>query len=336
MSATLHAWCDRGIIRAAPPGSPPPPEPRMVLATTILASSLAFIDGSVVNVGLPAIATSLSARGGDLSWVVNGYLLPLSALLLIGGAAGDVFGRRRLLILGVGMFVLASAMCVAAPGLPILVAGRALQGIGAAILMPNSLAILGATFENEDRGRAVGIWAAVGAAAGAVGPLLGGWLIDVVSWRSIFLINLPIGAASIALAARYLNDDHVETQSPLDVPGAALIAAALLALTWGLTVASDQKEVSLGTASILGVGGLLLVAFLLVEQSRGDAAMMPLSLFRSASFGALTLPTLLLYGALGGLLLLVPTCLSRPADIRRSWRVRLSCRCRSSLLSSRR
>jgi MFS family permease len=152
----------------------------MVLATTILASSLAFIDGSVVNVGLPAIATSLSARGVGFSWVVNGYLLPLSALLLIGGAAGDVFGRRRLLILGVGMFILASVLCAAAPNLPLLIAGRALQGIGAAVLMPNSLAILGATFKNEDRGRAIGIWAAVGAAAGAAGPVLGGWLIDVV------------------------------------------------------------------------------------------------------------------------------------------------------------
>jgi MFS family permease len=145
----------------------------MVLATTILASSLAFIDGSVINVGLPAIATSLSAGGGGLSWVVNGYLLPLSALLLIGGAAGDVFGRRRLLMLGVGMFVLASVMCAAAPSLPLLVTGRALQGIGAAMLTPNSLAILGAAFKNEDRARAIGVWAAAGAAASAVGPLLG-------------------------------------------------------------------------------------------------------------------------------------------------------------------
>ena len=217
----------------------------MVLATTILASSLAFIDSSVVNVGLPAIAASLSAGGGGLSWVVNGYLLPLSALLLIGGAAGDVFGRRRLLMLGVEMFVLASAMCAAAPNLPMLIAGRVLQGIGAAQLMPNSLAILGAAFKDEDRGRAVGIWAAVGAAAGAVGPLLGGWLIDAVGWRSIFLINLPIGAASIVLAARYLDDDPVETQSRLDVLGSSLVAAALLALTWGLTVASEAKGLSL-------------------------------------------------------------------------------------------
>jgi MFS family permease len=173
----------------------------MVLATTILASSAAFIDGSVVNIGLPAIETSLSAGGGGLSWVMNGYLLPLSALMLIGGAAGDVFGRRRLLILGVGMFIVASVMCAAAPNLPLLIAGRVLQGIGAAMLMPNSLAILGAAFKDEARGRAIGIWAAVGAAAGAARPLLGGWLIDVVGWRSIFVTNLPIGAAAIALAA---------------------------------------------------------------------------------------------------------------------------------------
>ena len=305
MTANLNAFCDRGIIQAVPHSSSTRTDSRMVLATTILVSSLAFIDGSVINVGLPAIATSLSAGGGGLSW--NGYLLPLSALLLIGGAAGDVFGRRRLLILGVGMFILASVMCVAAaPSLPLLVTGRALQGIGAAMLMPNSLAILGAAFKNEDRGRAIGIWAAAGAAASAVGPLLGGWLIGVVGWRSIFLINVPIGAASSALAVRYLDYDPVETKPTLDVLGAGLIAAALLALTWGLTIASDQKGVSVETACVLGAGGLLFVGFLYVEKSYGEAAMMPLSLFGSASFIGLTLLTLLLYGALGGLLLLVP------------------------------
>lgn len=306
MNAALHALCDRAIIQAAPQRLPTPTNSRMVLATTILASSAAFIDGSVVNIGLPAIETSLSAGGGGLSWVMNGYLLPLSALMLIGGAAGDVFGRRRLLILGVAMFLLASVMCAAAPNLPLLIAGRVLQGIGAAMLMPNSLAILGAAFKDEARGRAIGIWAAVGAAAGAAGPLLGGWLIDVVGWRSIFVINLPIGVASIALAVRCLDDDPVETQPSLDVLGAGLIAAALLALTWGLTVASDQKAVSVGTTCVLGAGALLLVGFLYVEKSRGDGAMMPFSLFGSAGFIGLTLMTLLLYGALSGLLLLVP------------------------------
>jgi EmrB/QacA subfamily drug resistance transporter len=306
MTANLNAFCDRGIIQAVPHSSSPPTDSRMVLATTVVASSLAFIDGSVINVGLPAIATSLSTGGGGLSWVVNGYLLPLSALLLIGGAAGDVFGRRRLLILGVGMFILASAMCVVAPSLPLLVTGRALQGIAAAMLTPNSLAILGAAFKSEDRGRAIGIWAAAGAAASAVGPLLGGWLIGVVGWRSIFLINVPIGAVSIALAVRYLDDDPVETKPPLDVLGAGLIAAALLALTWSLTIASDQKGVSVESACVLGAGLLLIVGFLYVEKSYGEAAMMPLSLFGSGSFIGLTLLTLLLYGALGGLLLLVP------------------------------
>jgi MFS family permease len=182
-------------------------------------------------------------------------------------------------------------MCLAAPSLPLLVTGRALQGIGAAMLTPNSLAILGAAFKSEDRGRAIGIWAAAGAAASAVGPLLGGWLIGAVGWRSIFLINVPIGAASIALAVRYLDDDPVESKPPLDVLGAGLIAAALLALTWSLTVASDQKGVSVETACVLGAGGLLIVGFLYVEKSYGEAAMMPLSLFGSASFIGLTLLT---------------------------------------------
>ena len=141
MTANLNAFCDRGVVRTVPIGSPPPTGSRMVLATTVLASSLAFIDGSVINIALPAIGTSLSTGGVGLSWIVNGYFLPLSALLLIGGAAGDVFGRRRLLALGAGVFILASAMCVAAPSLLLLVAGRALQGIGAAMLTPNSLAI---------------------------------------------------------------------------------------------------------------------------------------------------------------------------------------------------
>ena len=182
MNTTAQTGCDRAIALAAPPcaDNSAHDHPRMVLATTILASSLAFIDGSVVNVGLPAIGRSLNADGAGLSWIVNGYLLPLSALLLLGGAAGDRFGRRLVLLIGVGFFAVASLLCALAPTLSLLVAGRILQVIGAALLMPNSLAILGTHFEGEARGRAIGIWAAVGAAAGALGPLLGGWLIDIV------------------------------------------------------------------------------------------------------------------------------------------------------------
>ena len=176
MSEAAHASCDRGQALAAATVTAPAAaasHPRGVLATTVLASSLAFVDGSIVNVGLPAIAQSFAADGASLSWVISGYLLPLSALLLLGGAAGDRFGHRRLLLVGVGLFAAASLLCAAAPGLRWLIAARVLQGVGAAMLMPTSLAILGSRFSGDARGRAIGIWAAAGAGAGAIGPLQG-------------------------------------------------------------------------------------------------------------------------------------------------------------------
>jgi MFS family permease len=176
--------------------------PTLILITTILASSLAFVDGSVVNVGLPAIGKDLHGGALDLQWIVNAYLLPLSALILFGGAAGDRFGRRRLLILGIALFGAASAAIAMAPSLAWMLAGRTLQGVGAAILLPNSLAVLGGAFDDKARGAAVGTWAAASAITGAVGPVLGGWLIDTVGWRAIFLINRPLAAAAIAMAAR--------------------------------------------------------------------------------------------------------------------------------------
>src|SRR4051812_22563259 len=189
MSTSLNVACDAATARAATRVATSL-HPRLVLATTILASSLAFVDGSVVNVGLPAIGRSLDADAGALQWVINAYLLPLSALLLLGGGSGDRFGRRRMLAAGIALFALASLACGLAPTLPVMLGGRLLQGVGAAMLMPNSLAILGATFADEAKGRAIGIWAAAGAVAGAVGPVLGGWLIDLGNWRAIFLINL--------------------------------------------------------------------------------------------------------------------------------------------------
>jgi EmrB/QacA subfamily drug resistance transporter len=285
----------------------------MVLATTILASSLAFIDGSVVNVGLPAIGQSLQASGGDLTWVVNAYLLPLSALLLLGGAAGDRFGRRLLLLLGIALFSAASLLCALAPSLPWLLAGRALQGIGAAMLMPNSLAILGTSFSGPARGRAIGIWAAAGAAAGALGPLLGGWLIDSIGWRSVFFINLPIAAAAFVLALRWVQDVPTAQRPALDWLGATLATAGLASLTWGLTAASSPDQTSSGPGWLpllaMAAGVLLLGLFIWAEDRRGDAAMMPLELFGSRSFAALSALTFLLYGALGALFVLVPTVL---------------------------
>ncbi len=279
--------------------------PRWTIAATMLASSLAFIDGSVTNVALPSIAQDLGGSPANLPWIINAYLLPLSALLLMGGAAGDHFGRRRMLIAGIVVFALASTGCALAPDLTTLLASRAVQGVGAAILMPNSLGILGSSFEGEARGRAVGTWAAAGAIASAVGPPLGGWLVDVVGWRAIFFLNLPVAVAAIVVAWRYVAESERQVQ-PLDWPGAMLATAALGSLIWALTHWSGQHSASPQTWAGLGGGMLLLLLFLWNEHRSGEGAMMPLTLFASRPFVGLTLLTLMLYGALGGLLVLLP------------------------------
>lgn len=299
--------CDRGVAQAAlaEPDSSPTQHPRMMLATTVLASSLAFIDGSVVNVGLPSIALSFPSQAISLSWIVSGYLLPLSALLLLGGAAGDRYGHRRLLLIGVGLFLAASLMCSAAPSLAWLLAARVLQGVGAALLMPTSLAILGSSFEGEARGKAIGTWAA----AGAIGPLVGGWLIDLVGWRAMFLLNVPVAVGALVLGARYvedLPDAGKAGKAPLDWLGAVLATAGLAGLTWGLTLASGQGGWAGPAAFGIGAGGLLIAWFLWHEKKRGADAMMPLELFTSKVFVGLSLVTFLLYGGLGGLLVLLP------------------------------
>lgn len=281
------------------------PHPRWTLVTCILASSLAFIDGSVVNVALPAIGHSVGGSAADMQWTMNAYTLPLSALLLIGGAAGDHFGRRRLLILGIGLFLLASAGCAMAPTIGFLLAARALQGLGAAILLPNSLAILSHTFSGPDKGRAVGTWAAASAISAAIGPPLGGWLIGHVSWRAIFLINLPFGGLAILIALLAVRESG-EGRRALDWPGASLATVGLFGLTWALTLWSSSHH--LGTPGWVGLAGgvAALALFVRTEHAQGDLAMMPLNLFGSRAFGGLTLLTFLLYGAMGGLILLLP------------------------------
>ena len=281
------------------------PNLRWTLVTCILASSLAFIDGSVVNVALPAIGRSLGGAAADLQWTMNAYTLPLSALLLMGGAAGDHYGRRRLLILGIGLFLLASVGCALAPGIGLLLAARALQGLGAAVLLPNSLAILSHTFSGPAKGRAVGTWASVSAISAAIGPPLGGWLINNVGWRAIFYINLPFGALAILIALLAVRESG-EGKRSLDWRGASLATLALFGLTWALTLWSSTHHMS-GTGWIGLVGGLVALGlFLWAERTQGDKAMMPLGLFGSRAFGGLTLVTLLLYGAMGGLILLLP------------------------------
>lgn len=305
MSSVIHTTCDRPEAVEGP--GTETPHAAWVLTATILASSLAFIDGSVVNVGLPAIRASFTAGAGDLQWVINAYLLPLSALLLLGGAAGDRFGRRRLLVIGTLVFAAASVGCALAPSLPWLLAMRGLQGLGAALLMPNSLAILGASFSGEARGRAIGTWAAMGAVAGAIGPVLGGWLIDTVGWRAIFLLNLPLATAAIVLALAFVREPaSKEKPQALDWLGGVLATLALGALTWGLTVGSGPAGWTLSAIIAMAAGVVLSAGFLWVEHRRGDRAMAPLALFGSPGFIGLTVLTLLLYGALGGLLTLVP------------------------------
>jgi len=271
----------------------------------MLASSLAFIDGSVTNVALAAIGRDLHGSAADLSWTINAYLLPLSALLLFGGAAGDHFGRRRMLIGGIALFAIASIGCALAWDLNALLAFRTVQGLGAALLMPNSLGILGSSFEGEARGRAVGTWAAAGAISSAVGPPLGGWLVDAMGWRTIFYVNLPVGAAAAFIAWRYVTESEAR-KDRLDWTGAVLATAALGLLTWALTLWSTKHVASTPVLAGMGGSAALAAGFVVAEWKQGDKAMMPLALFGSRAFVGLTALTFLLYGALGGLIVLLP------------------------------
>ena len=310
---SVYTHCDAAIA-ARSSAARATRHPNWLLATTVLASSLAFVDGSVVNVGLPAVGATFKASAAQLQWVINAYLLPLGALLLLGGAAGDRFGRARLLVIGIALFGAASLACAMAPSLSWLLAGRALQGVGAALLMPNSLAILGAAFSGEARGRAIGLWASAGAVMGALGPVLGGWLIDTAGWRWIFLVNLPLAAAAITLALVFVRDAHREDRSPpLDLLGGSLATASLGAITWALTIGSGHAGWTAPAFLIGSAGVALMLIFLAVERNRGDGAMMPLALFGSSTFVGLTLLTLLLYAALGALFVLVPYVLIEAA-----------------------
>ena len=221
---------------------------------------MAFVDGSVVNVGLPAIQTGLRADPAALQWVINAYLLPLGALLLLGGAAGDRLGRKTVFIAGIAAFGVASAVCAAAWNLPVLLFARTVQGVAAAFVLPNSLAILGTSFSGPARGRAIGFWAAAGAAVGAAGPMIGGWLIDVFGWRTIFMINLPLAAVSLAMAAVFVREaPPAARQARLDLWGSVLSTAGLGAVTWALTVASGSAGWT-GAAAFVLLAGLALLA----------------------------------------------------------------------------
>jgi len=281
-------------------------DPRWTLVACVLASSLSFVEGSVLSVALPAIRASYGAGAQEVQWVVNAYLLPLSALLLLGGALGDHFGRRLLLVVGTSIFAVTSLICALAPSLPILLAARAAQGIGAALLLPNSLALLNAAFQGEKRGRAVGIWAASGAAMAAVAPLLGGWLVSNVGWPAIFYINLPLALGAILLALRFVAESKEPGGGRTDYVGAVLATAGLGGLTYALTLWSATRHFTNEALLTLAAGVIMLAAFLWVEWRRGNKAMMPLALFEGRCFSGLNLLTFLLYGAFSAAMLLIP------------------------------
>jgi EmrB/QacA subfamily drug resistance transporter len=280
--------------------------PNWTLVTSVLASSLSFVDGSVLNVALPAIRTGYHAGAADVQWVVNAYLLPLSALLLLGGALGDVYGRRLWLVIGTALFGAASLVCALAPSLNVLLAARALQGTGAALLLPNSLAILNASFEGEARGRAIGIWAAASAMAAAVAPVIGGWLVDTVGWPAIFYINLPLAAGAILLAFIFVAESRNESAGRTDYAGAALVTAGLGGMTYALTRWSSSAKFDVIAAVAVAAGAISLAAFIGVERRGRDKAMIPLAIFADRCFAGLNLMTFLLYGAFGASMLLIP------------------------------
>jgi len=267
---------------------------------------MAFVDESVVNVALPRMETALGTTLAVMQWVVNAYTLCVSALLLIGGAAADQLGRRRIFLIGTVVFAVASLTCGLTPNVQILILARAIQGVGAALLIPCSLAIIGAAFDESERGAAIGVWSGASAIAAGVGPLLGGWLVDHWSWRAIFLINPVLALPTLAIALRHVPESrNLQARPGLDWAGALLVFCGLGSLVYGLIAASDLGWGSATVVETVLVGALLLIAFVWVEH-HSASPMMPLELFRSRSFSGVNLLTLLLYGALGGGLFFLP------------------------------
>jgi EmrB/QacA subfamily drug resistance transporter len=309
MTAARTRPCEADSIRSARGAACTVGQQRWVLAATILASTIAYVDESVVNVALPAIGRDLAASPAALQWVINAYTLCLAAFLLVGGAAGDRLGRRRIFIAGVALFGLASLGCGLSRDTAQLIAARALQGVGAALLIPCSLALIGAAFAEGERGRAIGTWAGFSAIAAAIGPLLGGWIVDHLPWQAIFFINPLLCLAALWIAWRRLAES-VDPEAPggIDWPGALLAFAGLAGVAFGLIALPDTGLFDAMTLATLAGGGALLAIFVW-HEGRAPAPMMPLRLFRSATFSGVNALTLLLYGALGGAMFLLPFAL---------------------------
>ncbi len=304
--------CSLGVIaaeqrRGVPGREIPDPHRRMVLAACVLASSMAFIDGSALTVAIPSLRADFGADLASVQWVLNGYVLALASLTLIGGALADVHGRARMLSLGCILFGLASVACALAPSMPWLIAARVVQGVAAAILTPASLALIGSTYPRDERNRAIGTWAAASALTTAGGPVLGGVLTETFGWQSVFWINPPLALAAVGMLLAYGPADRREPRQ-FDMIGAAILAAALGALAWALSqigptepqrvaaIADSPLSVPVtGTIAVLGAIGLALYGF---WERRSEHPMMPPRVVRNRAFLGLNLATLLVYGGL--------------------------------------
>lgn len=277
-----------------------------MLICAVLASTMAFVDESVVNVALPRMEADLHTSLSAMQWVINAYTLCMSALLLIGGAAGDRFGRRRIFMIGISVFALASVACGLAPNPGALIAARALQGVGAAFLIPCGLALISAVYDEKERGAAIGVWSGASAVASGAGPILGGWIVDHSSWRAIFLINPILAVPALWIAVRYLTESReTEIRRGLDWPGALTVFLGLGGIVYGLIAAAALGWSDVAVSGTIVAGSVLLLVFLRIEH-RSAAPMVPLGLFASRQFSGVNLLTLLLYGALSGTFFFVP------------------------------
>lgn len=280
-----------------------PSSGRWVLAATVLGSSMDFIDGTVVNVALPNLQSSLGASGTQVQWIVEAYALFLSSLLLVGGSLGDRFGFRRIFLCGVVIFACASMWCGVAPGIEQLLIARCLQGIGGALLVPNSLAFLSAQFRDKDRGKAIGTWSGFGAIMTALGPVLGGWVVQHGSWRWVFFLNAPIAVVTIWITfAKTPAFKRRPERTPLDLKGAFLAMAGLSCLTFSLMEWSSRQRL----CRITGVIGLFLLAMFVIAERHAESPILPLGFFRSRNFTGANLLTFFLYGALSAALFYLP------------------------------
>jgi EmrB/QacA subfamily drug resistance transporter len=299
--------CSAEVIRSAKPGAIRlGHDKRWVLAVAVLGSSMAFVDESVVNVALPSIELDLHATLASMQWVINAYTLCMSALLLIGGAAADMFGRRKLFLMGLVTFTLGSIACGFAPNASALIGARVIEGAGAALLIPCSLAIIGAAYDEDGRAAAIGIWSSVTALSSGAGPLLAGLLIDHLSWRTIFFINPLIAIPTLAIAVRHLPESaDPAAGARLDWLGAVLVLGGLGALVFGLIASATLGWRDLAVNGSVMAGVLLLLG-LVWQEGRSNTPMIPLALFRSRRFRGINLLTLLLYGALGGAFFFMP------------------------------